>query len=60
MGDIDAVADLQRGQCALLPQAVTETMPNSVTPMPKCASTVPQAERGRPAARAQRCSERQP
>ena len=33
------------------PQAVTTTMPSSVTPMPKCANTVPQAERGKPAAR---------
>ena len=33
------------------PQAVTTTMPRSVTPMPKWATAVPQAERGSPAAR---------
>ena len=34
-----------------LPHAVTLTMPISVTPMPKCANAVPQAERGNPTAR---------
>src|SRR6516165_941191 len=34
-----------------LPHAVTATMPSNVTPRPKCANAVPQAERGNPMAR---------
>ena len=34
-----------------VPNWVSPTMPSSVMPSPRCASIVPQAERGRPAAR---------
>src|ERR1700736_1814669 len=35
----------------LVPQEVSPTIPSNVSPRPACANVVPQADRGRPAAR---------